>query len=82
LPAPVPLGNKVDAGALGVRLPTFRHSEQFRTLLSTYRVESVILAILRRGAKRKETCRCQLAGHAAERPRLGPLFARNAAVEA
>lgn len=35
-----------------------------------------------RGAKRKETCRCQLAGHVVERPRRGPLFARNVAVEA
>ena len=32
--------------------------------------------------KPKETWRCRLAGHVVERPRLGPLFARNAVAEA
>jgi hypothetical protein len=57
----------------------------FRTiqdLLSTYRAGSVIVLILRTRVKSEGDIRCQLAGHVVERPRRGPLFARNVAVEA
>jgi hypothetical protein len=57
----------------------------FRTiqdLLSTYRAGSVIVSILRTRFKSEGDIRCQLAGHVVERPRRGPLFARNVAVEA